>query len=188
MLRGSGAIALATAGGMLANLGVWAPGPGDPVNTGDAVEAIRAIVASGIPYMGVCMGHQLLALAVGARARLWPQNPIHLDDRSEPQPDLALLRPGVYRSALPRPEDVLLLVEVADSTLRYDRDVKVPLYARNGIPEVWLIDLADRRLHRFSDPSPDSYRVQDTLARPGTLPLPGLPGTAMDLSFLFDSP
>jgi Uma2 family endonuclease len=64
---------------------------------------------------------------------------VRLNDFSEPQPDIALLRP--------RPDfytgsgDVRLIVEVADSTLKYDRDIKIPLYARHGIPEVWLVDI-----------------------------------------------
>ncbi len=82
------------------------------------------------------------------RAIVWAQNPIGLGERSEPQPDLALLRwrPNFYADADPRPEDVLLIIEVADTSLAYDRDIKVPLYARAGIPEVWLVDLNEARL------------------------------------------
>ena len=88
------------------------------------------------------------------------QNPIQLDDHSEPQPDLAVLRyrEDFYTQSHPRPEDVLLLIEVSDSTLRYDRDIKVPLYAKAGIPEVWLLDVAGQRLEVYRRPSPDGYR------------------------------
>jgi Uma2 family endonuclease len=71
------------------------------------------------------------------------QNPIRLDDATEPQPDVTLLRRrgDFYASAHPRPADVLLLVEVADTSLDYDREIKIPLYAAAGIPEVWLLNL-----------------------------------------------
>jgi len=88
------------------------------------------------------------------------QSPIQLGDHSEPQPDLAVLRyrEDFYTRSHPLPEDVLLLIEVSDSTLRYDRDTKVPLYARAGIPEVWLLDLAGQRLEVYRRPSPEGYR------------------------------
>ena len=88
------------------------------------------------------------------------QSPIQLGDHSEPQPDLAVLRyrEDFYTQSHPRPEDVLLLIEVSDSTLRYDRDTKVPLYARAGIPEVWLLDVAGQRLEIYRRPSPEGYR------------------------------
>ncbi len=72
------------------------------------------------------------------------QNPVCLDGRLEPLPDIALLRPrsDYYRNGHLGPDDVLLLIEVADSSLRYDREVKIPRYARAGVPEVWLVDLA----------------------------------------------
>jgi Uma2 family endonuclease len=97
---------------------------------------------------------QLMALfvrAVGARAIVSVQDPIILGEYSEPEPDLALLRPrdDFYALALPRADDVFLIIEVADTTLRYDREIKIPLYARHGIPEVWLIDVEGRTLTIF---------------------------------------
>ena len=102
----------------------------------------------------------LFAPAVSGRAIVAPQNPLRLDDFSEPQPDLVLLRyrDDFYAKAHPRPSDVLLLVEVADSSLAYDRDTKVPLYARHAIPEVWLIDLQHRRVEVFLEPAGGEYR------------------------------
>ena len=104
--------------------------------------------------------NQLFSLRVGDAAIVDVQNPVMLDAHSEPQPDVVLLkpRPDFYESAHPRPEDVLLLIEVSDSTLRYDRDIKVPLYAKAGIPEVWLLDVAGQRLEVYRRPSPDGYR------------------------------
>ncbi len=69
------------------------------------------------------------------------QNPVHIDDFSEPQPDLALLKPrkDFYSNSHPTPEDVLVVIEVADASVYYDRNVKPPLYARAGIPEAWRL-------------------------------------------------
>ena len=82
------------------------------------------------------------------------QNPLRLDDMSEPEPDIAILRPRAdfYTSAHLGPADVLLVIEVADTSLVYDLGDKVPLYARHGIPEVWVIDAATRRTHVFREP------------------------------------
>jgi len=82
------------------------------------------------------------------------QNPLRLDDMSEPEPDIAILRPRAdfYTTAHPGPADVLLVIEVADTSLSYDLAVKVPLYARHGIPEVWVIDSATRRTQVFREP------------------------------------
>lgn len=88
------------------------------------------------------------------------QNPVRLGSHSEPEPDLAVLRsrPDDYRSAHPTPKDVLLLIEVADSSLAVDRAIKAPLYAAAGIPELWIVDLAGEALEVYQDPDPAGYR------------------------------
>ena len=88
-------------------------------------------------------------------------NPIVIPDFSEPQPDLALLTPrgDSYRDALPLPAEVKLVVEVADSTLRWDRDVKIALYGRHGIAEAWLVELPRRVVTVYRDPGPQRYRL-----------------------------
>ena len=73
---------------------------------------------------------------------------------------LLLPRNDLYRSALPTPQDVLLVIEVADISADYDRRVKLPLYARHGIPEAWLVDLQQRVVEVHRDPQPDGYRSQ----------------------------
>lgn len=102
----------------------------------------------------------MLAGPLSGKALLSSQNPVRLGKRSEPQPDLAVLRPrdDFYRNAHPQPKDVLLVIEVADTTARYDREVKIPLYAAYGIPEVWLIDLRAKRVEVYLQPSKDGYR------------------------------
>ncbi len=100
------------------------------------------------------------ARALAGRALVSSQNPVRLDERSEPQPDIAVLRnrSDFYRQSHPGPSDVLLVIEIADSSLQFDRDVKVPLYARHGVPEVWLVDLNARRVSIYRRPVGGAYR------------------------------
>ena len=91
---------------------------------------------------------------LGGAAVVWCQNPVRLDDTSEPESDIAILRPrpDFYMTAIPGPTDMLLVIEVADTSLAYDLGTKVPLYARHGIPEAWVIDAATRRTRVFRQP------------------------------------
>ena len=95
-----------------------------------------------------------LSRSVAESAVIRCQNPLRLDEFSEPEPDVAILRPRAdcYTTAHPGPADVLLVIEVADSSLAYDLGTKVPLYARHGIPEVWVIDAATRQTRVFRQP------------------------------------
>lgn len=92
-------------------------------------------------------------------AQVVVQNPVHLGEDSEPHPDIALVRPRKdrYAAAHPGPQDVLLLIEVADTSANYDLSVKVPLYARYRIPEVWLVDLPGGYVEVFLEPGPEGY-------------------------------
>ncbi|NOZ10605.1 MAG: Uma2 family endonuclease [Gammaproteobacteria bacterium] len=127
---------------------------------------------------------KVLGLAVGDRAIVSVQDPVILDDHSEPEPDLALLHPkeDFYASGHPRPTDVLLIIEVADSSLIFDRDVKVPLYAHQGIPEVWLFDLGTKKLTVYSNPSKGGYRKVRILEKIDGLAVPLLKETTVNLS------
>ena len=95
------------------------------------------------------------------------QNPIRLNDFSEPQPDITLLRwrDDYYRGAHPAPADVLLVIEVADTTVVADRKVKVPLYARAGIAEAWLVNIPEERVEIYSDPADGAYRRAEVFGR-----------------------
>ena len=99
---------------------------------------------------------EMLAYRTWGRAIASVQNPIHLGPGSEPQPDFVLLRYRLdrYKSRLPTSEDVLLLVEIADSTLNYDRRIKIPLYARHNILEYWIINQPDRQIEVYTMPEP----------------------------------
>ncbi|KGQ22339.1 Uma2 family endonuclease [Thermus filiformis] len=98
--------------------------------------------------------------ALGERALVAVQSPLRLSQDSEPEPDLMVLKPPLERYAerLPTPEDVLLLVEVADTSLEHDREVKLPLYAEAGIPEVWLVNLKENLLEVHRHPREGRYR------------------------------
>lgn len=135
------------------------------LNEDDRVELIRGEIIEMSPIgkqHAACVAKlsQLLTLALVNRAIVWAQNPIKLSDSSEPQPDVALLKPreDFYYSAQPQPQDIFLLIEVADSTIKYDREVKIPLYAEEGIGEVWLVDLNERSVEVYREVTKDGYK------------------------------
>ncbi|MEO8085037.1 MAG: Uma2 family endonuclease [Ardenticatenales bacterium] len=110
--------------------------------------------------------HRLFVQRIGARAFVSSQSSLRLNDRTMLQPDAALLRPDPndYFDRYPEAADVLLVVEVAQSSLRYDRNRKVPLYARTGIPEVWILAIAEHRLEVYREPAGDHYASVVSLA------------------------
>jgi len=105
------------------------------------------------------------------------QDPIQLDDYSKPQPDIALLKPrqDFYVQSPPTPADILLIVEVADSSVAYDRGVKIPLYACAGIPEVWLVDLPREVIEIYAQPANGVYESFREARRGDHLTLASLP-------------
>jgi Uma2 family endonuclease len=111
------------------------------------------------------------ANGVGDRAVVHVRNPVGLDRHSEPQPDLMLLkpRPDFYGTAHPTPEDALLLVEVADTSLERDRGRKLPLYARTGVPEVWIVNRQADAVEVFRRPAPGGYGERRLFSRGQTL-------------------
>ncbi|HEX5502017.1 MAG TPA: Uma2 family endonuclease [Thermomicrobiales bacterium] len=125
-----------------------------------------------------------LSLQVGDEVFVSVQNPVVLDDDSEPQPDVTLLRRQHYGRNLPMARDVALAVEVAASSLAYDRDVKLPLYAAAGIPESWLFDLVNIRLERHTEPGPDGYRLVARAGRGESLASTVLPGVTLAVDAL----
>jgi Uma2 family endonuclease len=114
------------------------------------------------------------------------QDPVHLDDHSEPQPDFTLLKPSSdsYVNRHPHPDDVFLLVEVADSSLAVDRDEKLPLYGRAGIAEVWIVNLIDRTIEVYREPNFDGYGAK-TILRAGDTAAPlAFPDVLVDVAAL----
>jgi Uma2 family endonuclease len=112
------------------------------------------------------------------------QDPIELGPRSEPQPDLALLRfqADFYQSAHPQAEDVYLLVEVADTTLEYDRTIKAPMYAQAGIREYWIVNLVDGLIEVYTQPHHQNYQQITRYRRGQTIAIQALPGLVFDVS------
>ncbi len=102
---------------------------------------------------------ELLIRAVDHRTAIRVQSPVHLAESTEPAPDVCVLvrRDDAYSENLPQPEDVLLIIEVSDTSLNYDRRVKALLYARHGIRQFWLIDLGSRTLEVHRAPGPEGY-------------------------------
>lgn len=150
---------------------------------GDRVELIEGELIEMAPISSehaACVNaiNRLLILALGDRAIVAPQNPVRLDRRNEPQPDFAVLKPQPhhYRSELPMPNDVLLIIEVATSSLVYDRSVKLALYARHGIPEIWIVDLASQVLEVFRRPAGERYQSSARIGRSGSVDIEALPG------------
>ncbi|NRB48822.1 MAG: Uma2 family endonuclease [Saprospiraceae bacterium] len=95
------------------------------------------------------------------------QNPVRLSSYSEPEPDISILKPRAdfYKSGHPTPADVILLVEVADTTFEYDSKVKLPLYAKESIPEYWIIDLQSDRILIYTNPQGSTYQTQHIYQR-----------------------
>ena len=114
------------------------------------------------PRHNACVNRALRALvrAAGDDAIVQAQGSVRLDLRSEPEPDLVLIRPRAdfYASRHPGPADILLVIEIADSSIEYDRDVKARLYAAAGIPEFWLADLTQNLVSRYASPAGGAYQ------------------------------
>lgn len=133
---------------------------------------------------------RMLVERAGGRAVVSPQNPVILSDVTEPQPDLAVLRwrADDYMARTPLASDTLLVVEVADSTLRYDRDFKLRFYAASGVPEVWIVDARGRCVLRYLDPAEGGYRVAQTLGGHDTAACAALPDLLVRVDEVFGAP
>ena len=131
--------------------------------------------------------NSLLVKAVQDKGFVSVQNPIRLSNRSEPEPDFAVLKPcaDVYRKQLPAAADTLLIIEVSNTSERYDREIKLPLYASHGIPEVWIISIEQKTLSIYRSPTGDRYQHEQTSFTPGLVALSALPEVSVDLSTLF---
>ncbi len=159
----------------------------------DRVELIEGEIVVNSPigsHHAACVDrlNRWFSQRVGDRAIVRVQNPIRLSEHSEPQPDLALLkpRPDFYANEHPKPEDVLLIVEVAETSLEYDREVKLPLYAEHGIPEVWLVDVTRRRVEILKKPQEERYTSARALTKADEALAPeALPELRLTLKELF---
>ena len=132
--------------------------------------------------------NQLFSRSLASDVIVKVQDPLHLDAESEPEPDLMLLkaRQDFYAKAHPEAQDVLLLVEVGDSTARFDREIKLPLYARHRIAEVWLIDVETCRVEVCRAPLADgSDYAERTIVSSGMIAPRAFPAASVEVGTLF---
>jgi Uma2 family endonuclease len=158
----------------------------------DRVELIEGELVAMSPIGSYHQGtvnrlNHSLVQAIGERAIVSVQGTVRLDDLTEPDPDFALLmpRPDFYREAHPGPSDVLLLIEVADTSLNYDRAVKRALYARHGISELWIIDLSAGEVEVCRQPGADGYAAVTRVGRDEDLEPEMLSGVRIQAATLF---
>jgi len=106
--------------------------------------------------------YKLLENCLGQQAWIRTEQPVVLDDFSEPEPDVAVVRldPLDYADHHPTPSEVYLIIEVADSSLKYDRETKAKAYAKSGIADYWVLDVIDRKLHVFREPTQEGYHSE----------------------------
>ena len=145
------------------------------------------MAAIGSPHAAITNRlNRLLVPAVDGLALVSVQSPLRLDAYNEPEPDLMLVRPRPddYRASHPRAADVLLLIEVSESSLAYDRGAKLALYAKFGVAEVWIIDVSGAAIEVYREPAGDAYSVKHRLTR-GSLAPALVPGVAIDVAALF---
>ncbi len=135
------------------------------------------------------LNHIFMPLGIERRAIVRVQNPSVITQISEFQPDITLLafRDDFYGSRNPRPQDILLLVEVADSSLNYDRNAKLPRYAAFGIPEIWIANLRDDCIESYTDPSPQGYRATRIYTRGDTISPTAFPDLKIAVSDIIPS-
>ncbi len=163
----------------------------------DRVELIRGEIiemAAKETAHTVCCSNLLMALAVQVsnRAKLRCQDPILLPSDSEPEPDFAIVRnrEDDYLKSHPTSEDILLVIEIADSSLDYDRQIKLPLYAAAGIRDYWIVNLLDNQLEIYQKPfqkQPGSfdYSKKPIFLPHNTITLPGFKSLVLNLNQIF---
>ena len=155
------------------------------------VELIEGVIIDMAPIgpphcSAVDLLSELLILAAKGRAIIRTQGSVRLNRWTEPQPDIAVLksRLGRYRLAHPSGKDIYLVIEVSQSSLRFELNAKAKLYARYGVPEVWVVDMNDNVLHFFRGRTDLGYTDVTSTKMPGVLEVPSL-GVTIDLARLF---
>jgi Uma2 family endonuclease len=169
----------------MAEVGILAPDARVELIDGEIIE-MPPIGISHAAMVGVLT--KRLVFACGDRAHVWVQNPLRLSEYTEPVPDLMVLASAAdeYRRHRPSPAEALLVIEVAASSLRYDRQVKLRYYAQHGVAEYWVVDVDHERVEAFALPSPDgAYREHDRLPAVGSRALRALPEAVVELTRLF---
>lgn len=129
----------------------------------------------------------LLNQSSNGRWIVWNQYPLHVDEHNEPEPDLMLVRPPLskYRQGHPTPEDVFLVIEVSDSTLVKDQTTKLPLYARAGVEEVWILNVPQRQLEVYRQPHFTGYENKQII-REGAIAPAAFPDALINITDLLN--
>jgi len=124
-----------------------------------------------------------LTLEVAEEVTVRTQLPVRLSDRTEPQPDICLIRsrPDAYRLRHPEPDDILLVIEVSDSSVAYDRIKKGRLYSRSWIPEYWLVDIPGRRLEVYRSPGREGYTEREDVPAGARVSPQALPEVSLEV-------
>jgi Uma2 family endonuclease len=154
-------------------------------NEDSRVELIRGqvvdMVPIGAPHSGTVnrLTYRLI-MAIDRRGVVSVQNPVRLDDFSEPLPDFAVLQPrgDYYSTATPKAEDVILIIEIGESSLNFNRRVNTTLYAENGIPEYWIVNLANQVIEVYRQPQNGSYNNTYRVGPGGVVDIEALPGVS----------
>ena len=158
----------------------------------DRVELIDGEIIKMSPIGSRHLAHvnratRLFTLAFGNRVVVSVQNPLQLSNYTEPEPDIVLLKPRSddYAAKKPVAEDALLVVEVAETTLAFDRKIKLPRYAAAGVPEVWIEDLENDSLLVYRDPVSDKYKMAMIHSRNESVSILALPDITFAVQELF---
>ncbi|MCT7983771.1 Uma2 family endonuclease [Laspinema sp. A4] len=173
----------------LIELGFFAEGDRTELIQGEAIQ----MVPKGKPHAVCCMNlNEQLILRVSGQGKIRCQDPITLPNHSEPEPDFTLVqnREDNYLSHHPMPDDILLVIEIADSSLDYDRQVKLPLYAEAGISDYWIVNLLEKQLEIYTTPYQKStgtfdYRQKQVKLPNETTTIPGVEGVSWELNRIF---
>jgi Uma2 family endonuclease len=151
----------------------------------DRVELIEGEIIEMSPIglrhsLSVAALNNSLARGIGDRAVMWSANPVRLFPHTEPQSDVVFVRAPLSRYVQhPGPADILFIVEVSDTSYRFDRHVKLPLYARAGVSDVWIVDLTHDVIEVFRQPSPSGYGSTQRVERGGTVALLAFPDVTL---------
>lgn len=162
------------------------------LNEDDRVELIDGEIRQMSPVDAVHAAHvkrlnQMLSIKLGSHFVIGVQDPIRLNEFNEPEPDLSVLRwhDDFYEQDHPRPSDVFLLIEVANTSLLYDRTEKLPRYAAAAIPEVWLVNIAQRAVEQYAEPENGRYTLYRVVNRGETLAATQIPELEIPVERIF---
>lgn len=147
---------------------------------------IRVAPMSSIHASLITRIYYVLHQALQGAWQITSRTPLHLGQFNEPEPDFSILSPrdDWYESRLPEASDVALLIEISDTTIKFDRQVKLPMYARHGVPEVWVIDVAARRVEVYRNPEVAGYTFSQTHDASSVLTIERVEGAVIQASLI----